>query len=143
MASLESVRDGNGRHQDEARTILVVEDEQPVRALAARILARRGYTVLQAPDGNAAIQVIEDNHGDIDVVLCDVVMPGISGSELAKHVKKRIPEAGIVFMSGYTAGVLDLELGPRDVFVSKPLSPGRLARALREVLDRQREAGTR
>ena len=112
------------------QTILVVEDEDAVRRLTCRILSRQGYRVLDAPDGRHALNTW-DRHGDeIDLLLTDVVMPGMSGKELAEQI-------GIepVFMSGYTDDVV-LRHGVDGLrLVQKPFDAETLLSAVRSALD--------
>ena len=97
-----------GRHHGEARrrdltghgTILLVEDEEGLRALNARGLTSRGYTVLEAGNGVEAIEVL-DKQGDVDLVVSDVVMPEMDGPTLLKELRRRDPEVKIIFVSGY------------------------------------------
>ena len=83
-------------------TILVVEDEMSVRRLAAEFLGSNGYTVLEAQDGGEALQVCEEHRGPIHLLITDVVMPGMSGWELAVRLAGRRPEMKVIYMSGYT-----------------------------------------
>src|SRR6266540_5639138 len=87
-----------------SETILLVEDEAPVRAVTRQLLERNGYTVLEASDGPAALALVDgaavSRH--IDLLLTDVIMPGMSGRELADKLKARRPNLGVLFMSGYT-----------------------------------------
>jgi CheY-like chemotaxis protein len=111
-------------------TILVVEDEAAVRRLTCRILKREGYTVLEAPDGRHAIDTWDAHPGEIDLLLTDVVMPGMSGKELAERL-------GIepVFMSGYTDDVI-LRHGMEGLrLVQKPFDARTLLGAVRSALD--------
>jgi two-component system, cell cycle sensor histidine kinase and response regulator CckA len=111
-------------------TILVVEDEDAVRRLTCRILKREGYTVLEAPDGRHAIDTWDAHPGAIDLLLTDVVMPGMSGKELAERL-------GIepVFMSGYTDDVM-LRHGMEGLrLVQKPFDAQTLLGAVRSALD--------
>ena len=111
-------------------TILVVEDEAAVRRLTCRILKREGYTVLEAPDGRHAIDTWDAHPGEIDLLLTDVVMPGMSGKELAERL-------GIepVFMSGYTDDVM-LRHGMEGLrLVQKPFDAQTLLGAVRSALD--------
>jgi PAS domain S-box-containing protein len=124
-----------------SESVLVLEDDDLVRDVLDRTLRRLGYEVTLAALPSDALAIAAERR--FDVLVTDVVMPEMTGDQVARELRASQQDLPVVFMSGYTAGVLDLELGPRDVFVSKPLSAGRLARAVREVLDRQREAGTR
>ncbi len=121
-------------------TILVVEDEEVVRNLACEILQINGYTVLEAADANEALLKYEQHEGAIHLMITDVVMPSISGRELAEHLTPSRPEMKVLYMSGYTDdaivhhGVLDAG----TAFLQKPFTPDALARKAREVLDAPR-----
>jgi len=124
-------------------TVLLVEDESEVRVLAREVLERAGYTVLEARAPADAILIAERHVGIIDVLLTDVVMPGMSGRTLADVIAAERPETRVVFMSGYTDdaivhhGVLD----PGVNFVEKPFAPRELTAKIREALgDRPRRA---
>jgi len=118
-----------------SETILLVEDEREVRALARDILLAHGYSVL---DGAGALRIAERYQGDL--ILTDVVMPGLSGPELANRLTAVRPGMVVLYMSGYTDaavvhhGVLD----PRAAFLQKPMAPDALARKVRDLLDRRR-----
>jgi CheY-like chemotaxis protein len=120
-----------------SETVLLVEDEEALRRLSRRVLAQFGYTVLEAPDGVEALHLAEAYHGPINLVLTDVVMPRLSGRDLAERVRASHPEAKILFMSGYTDdavvqhGVLSQEV----TLLRKPFTPYALAARVREVLD--------
>jgi two-component system cell cycle sensor histidine kinase/response regulator CckA len=123
--------------QQGSETVLLAEDENAVRALAQAVLQRQGYTVLEAESGAQAIAACEGHLGPIHLVLTDVVMPGMSGCELADHLLRRYPEAKVLYMSGHADdtiarhGILN-----RDVpFLQKPFAPSALARKVREVLE--------
>jgi CheY-like chemotaxis protein len=120
-------------------TVLVVEDEDPVRELVSRILRKTGYTVLEGRNGVHALEVFESNRGRIDAILTDVVMPQMSGPELVRRLAAEQPGLPVLFMSGYTQDeVLANELDQRGTgFIQKPMSPGALTRKLRELLDNQ------
>ena len=122
-------------------SILVLEDDDLVRDVVERALRRVGYDVTVVTRPSEALALTAER--SFDLLLTDVVMPEMTGEALARLVRERHPELPVVFMSGYTAGVLDLELGALDVFASKPLTAGRIARAVREGLDRRRRTGTR
>jgi two-component system, cell cycle sensor histidine kinase and response regulator CckA len=119
-------------------TVLVVEDEDRVRNLCVQILERLGYKVLRGSNGAEAIGVAE-KHGDrIDLLVTDVVMPGMSGAEMAAQLVLHHPEMKVLFTSGYTDdaivrhGVLDEGVS----FIGKPYTPSALAKKVREVLNR-------
>jgi PAS domain S-box-containing protein len=119
----------------DGRVILVVEDEAPVRSLVSRVLAREGYSVLQAASGEEALQRIRDFDGPIDLVLTDVVMPGMDGRELATAVATRRPDARIVLMSGYSDELPRIEIDAGNIrILDKPFTPAELTRAVDEVL---------
>jgi len=120
-------------------TVLLVEDEPAVREMTLAALQGYGYTVLAASNAEDALQTVAAKHGQIDLLLTDVVMPGLSGPQLADHVRRTHPAIAVVFMSGYTSDAMlrqGIESG--DVhFVQKPFSTAALAAKLRHVLDRQ------
>jgi PAS domain S-box-containing protein len=118
-------------------TILLAEDEAAVRAAARQILERYGYNVLEAPNGTVALSMAHRRGIAIDLLLADVVMPEMSGRELAERFSKLKPRAKVLFMSGYTddAIVRHGVLRPGTAYLQKPFSPDTLARKVREVLD--------
>jgi len=117
-------------------TILVVEDEPGVRSLAVEFLRRHGYQVLEAENGNRALELFAREGQRIDLVLTDVVMPGMNGPELVQHLIALRPELKVLFMSGYTDDVLPHDTG-LDTWrlVQKPFSVEELVVKLRETLD--------
>ncbi len=123
-------------------TILVVEDEQGVRDLTARMLKRLGYNVLTAAGGTEAAELAKSYPGAIALLLTDVVMPGMSGTQLAQELRRRRPDLKVVYISGYTEntithhGVLD----PGVSFLGKPFSREALSRKLRETLGKRKKA---
>jgi CheY-like chemotaxis protein len=122
--------------RDGTETVLLVEDEPSVRAIAKEILGRRGYTVLDVESGAAALDVVAGNPRPIHVLLTDVVMPKMNGVELASRVAALRPLIKVVFMSGYTADVLsgfDFKAG--QALIPKPFNGNALAAKVREVLD--------
>jgi two-component system cell cycle sensor histidine kinase/response regulator CckA len=118
-------------------TILLVEDEEQVRTIAVNILRRQGYQVIAAQNAGDALLICERHEGQIDLLLTDVVMPLMSGPELAKRLALPRPEMKVLCMSGYTDdsivrhGVLETGVA----FVQKPITPALLNRRVREVLD--------
>ena len=123
-------------------TILLVEDEIPVRNLARQILTRLGYQVLVASDGVEAIEVQAGHDGPVHLLISDVVMPRLSGGELARRLLQRLPTLPVVFFSGYAADAsLDaiFSLG-KPTLIAKPFTAEELGRTAREALDRSRTA---
>jgi two-component system, cell cycle sensor histidine kinase and response regulator CckA len=120
-------------------TILLVDDDRGVRGFAHRVLAARGYDVLQASSPDEAQQRCDNHSGPIHLLLTDVVMPGMTGRELADILRARCPGIKVVYMSGYTTeairhGVLD----PSVTFIAKPFTAESLASTVREALDAPR-----
>ena len=120
-----------------SETILLVEDDEGVRKVTAKILKTHGYTVLEAGRGEEAFRVSGRHDGPISLMVTDVVMPGMSGRELAERLRSSRPGMKVLFISGYTDdtvvrhGVLEA----RMAFLQKPFTPSVLARKVREVLD--------
>jgi two-component system cell cycle sensor histidine kinase/response regulator CckA len=118
-------------------TILLAEDEASVRELVAKTLRQRGYRVIEAPDGQTALAAAEAHQGKLDLLITDVVMPDISGPEVARGLRQDRPGIRVLYMSGYTDdavlqhGVLTNE----TPFLQKPFSPAELAAKVREVLE--------
>jgi PAS domain S-box-containing protein len=119
-------------------TILLVEDEDAVRAVTRQLLERSGYTVLEAADGPAALALVDRAKGTlhVDLLLTDVVMPGMSGRELAEHLLARCPKLRVLYMSGYTddAVVRHGMLQPGLAYLEKPFRPTKLLMKVRETL---------
>jgi CheY-like chemotaxis protein len=120
-----------------SETVLVVEDEPAVLALSRRALEAQGYVVLSASDAAAALRVVERHGGMIHLLLTDVVMPGLSGRELADQLSGQRPGIRVLYMSGYPgdAVVQHGTLPAGSAFLQKPFSPDGLARKVRDVLD--------
>jgi CheY-like chemotaxis protein len=118
-------------------TILLVEDEHALRALTRRILESAGYVVVEAANGLDALKELEAQAGRVDLLLTDVVMPGMNGRELAGRVTGQQPGTRVLYASGYTDDAI-LRHGVLDAgspFISKPYTPTELKRRVREVLD--------
>ena len=117
-------------------TILLVEDEEGLRALNARGLVSRGYTVLEAGNGVEAIEVLERHGGSVDLVVSDVVMPEMDGPTLLKELRKRIPELKILFVSGYAEDAFEKSLpqGEQFAFLPKPFTLKQLVAAVKETM---------
>jgi PAS domain S-box-containing protein len=138
-APVESALPGEDRHvPGGAETILVVEDSDSLRQLACEILAENGYEVLEARSGAAALERAGRHPGRIDLVLTDVVMPGMSGRELAEKLAETRPAPRVIFMSGYTdeAVVRHGVLAEGTAFIQKPFQLVTLLSKVRDVLDR-------
>jgi PAS domain S-box-containing protein len=118
-------------------TILLVEDEEVVRQMASEILKETGYDVLEAKDGEEALRVAEKFKGQIHLLLTDVVMPLMSGRQLAEQLMPKRPGMKVLYMSGYTddAIVHHGVLGQGTHFIGKPFSVDALSRKIREILD--------
>jgi PAS domain S-box-containing protein len=137
LPSAPDVAAGGGSPRGRGEAILVVEDEAQVRALTSRILADHGYEVLQAPNGEVALEECAAVHEHIDLLVTDVVMPAMSGAELAERLLETRPDMKVLYMSGYTSDVV-LRHGPRDrdaAVLEKPFSAEGLLSKVRESLE--------
>ena len=123
-------------------TILLVEDEDSVRTLAALILQGKGYKILNARNGKEALKVLEQNPETIDLLATDVIMPEMNGRELAELLGKQFPKLKVMYMSGYTDdavvrhGILHAEVA----FLQKPYTPIALLMKIRQVLDQEKDS---
>ncbi len=118
-------------------TVLLAEDEDSVRALAETILLALGYRVLAAESGEKALEIWEECGGRIDILLTDVIMPRLGGSELAHKLRQSNPKLKVLFMSGYTDDMLASHgvLAGETQLIQKPFTAEALGRKLRSVLD--------
>lgn len=123
------------------RTILLVEDEENVRAIASRLLGRLGFRVLAAANPREAFPIFEQHRAEIDLLLTDVVMPEMNGPVLAQRLRELSPELPVLFMSGY-ADVNGAELSgrPNNAFLSKPFTVDELTSAVNGILSRKHGA---
>jgi DNA-binding NtrC family response regulator len=116
--------------------VLVVEDEEGVRAVVTRALSEAGYRVLEADSGEAALELLARDADGIDLLLTDIVLKGINGKELATKVLELLPDVPVIYISGYTDGEIARRglLGPEAAFLQKPFSPDAIVRAVAENL---------
>ncbi len=134
---VEVVAKENGAPRPEGRSevrILLVEDEDPVRDVISRLLRRLGYSVVAAPCAEDAIRMLEEGE-EVDLVLTDVVMPGLTGIEMAEILRKKHPDLRFLFTSGYTSR----EMGrppeaPPQPFLPKPFSMEELSERVEKAL---------
>jgi two-component system cell cycle sensor histidine kinase/response regulator CckA len=119
-----------------SETVLLVEDEDGVRALARLILQASGYTVLEAANGREALRLVNQHTGPLHLLVADVVMPQMSGRQLADILLARRPEMKVLYISGYTddAVVRHGVSGTTMPFLHKPFTPASLSRKVREIL---------
>jgi CheY-like chemotaxis protein len=118
------------------RTILVVEDQLPVRRVIAQILRRQGHTVLEAGDAAEALAAAASHPETIDLLLTDIVMPGIRGPELARRLREARRGLAVLYMSGYFSGPAATEPGepPQPPILRKPFTAEALAQAVCDAL---------
>ena len=134
------VKEAFSKSAQGSETILVVEDEEVVRRVACIILQRNGYHILQAANGEEALRLAQGQNGKpIHLMVTDVVMPGMSGPELAKHFASQYPEIRVLFMSGYTNNaIIHHEILKHGMpYLQKPFTSEALAWKVREVLDKR------
>jgi two-component system cell cycle sensor histidine kinase/response regulator CckA len=121
-----------------SETVLVAEDDPSVREIVANVLTRKGYRVLRAPDGQTALAMARAQQGEIQLLVTDIVMPGMTGRQLAEAFAVARPGVRVLYISGYTddAVVRQGVLAEGLPYLQKPFTPGALALKVREVLDR-------
>jgi CheY-like chemotaxis protein len=136
-ARAEASREGQPRAAGGPETILVVEDERAVRSLVKEILETNGYSVLEAGNADEALRAVQAYEGTIDLLLSDVVMPGMSGPSLAVQLRAMRPSIAVLFMSGYAEEPVELRgiVEKGAGFLAKPFTLAALTRKVREVLD--------
>src|SRR5919198_372528 len=132
-------REAQGRPRRAAGRVLFVEDHEQVRTLVHIVLEQLGYTVLVASNGGEALAQVGVHTDTLDVLITDLIMPGMSGRELADRLRADRPGTRVLFMSGYTQDMLGEGLGPGEAYLQKPYDQAELAPALEEFL----EAGDR
>ena len=127
----------------DGQVVLVVEDEPPMREVTRRLLARNGYDVLAVASRLEAIELVAGYQSPIDLLVTDIVMPHMKGRDVAERVQSMRPDIGVLFMSGYTQGLL----GPQGVLepselhlIAKPFAEATLLSKVREVLAARRAA---
>jgi two-component system cell cycle sensor histidine kinase/response regulator CckA len=138
-SAVSPVSPGPVRDERGSETILLVEDEEIIRSLAARVLRGHGYVVLEARNADEALRLASERPAEIDLALSDVVMPGVGGHEFAELLRARHPEVRVVLMSGYDKafGEGSPHLPADPVALSKPFTPAALLRTVRSALDAQ------
>lgn len=116
--------------------ILIVEDEAPVRAVSSYALKNRGYNVLEADNGAEAVKIVKEKEGKIDLIISDIIMPGVNGPDMVKEVHSLYSEIRVIFISGYTEHALmeGVVNNKKIHFMAKPFSLKQLATKVKEVL---------
>ncbi|HLB82533.1 MAG TPA: ATP-binding protein, partial [Gemmatimonadales bacterium] len=118
-------------------TVLVVEDAAAVRMVSRQVLERYGYAILEAPDGDTALRLAAKHHGPIHLLLTDVIMPGLSGRQLAEQLARLRPDMRVLYVSGYADNAMAHHgiLQSGAAYLQKPFTPETLARRVQDVLD--------
>jgi two-component system cell cycle sensor histidine kinase/response regulator CckA len=117
--------------------VLLVEDEDAVRSFAARALQLRGYTVIEAVSGEEALEILEDAELHVDIMVSDVIMPGLDGPAWVREARKRRPDAKVIFVSGYAEDAfVGGESGvPNSAFLPKPFTLPELTQKVKDLLE--------
>ena len=117
-------------------TLLVVDDEEMVRRLAARMLVTLGYRVIEAHDGHEAVRVLQRDAGRVQAVLTDVAMPGLNGKQLGETIARCWPQVRVLYMSGFPGQLIVAQGAIRatDPFIQKPFTEEQLGRRIRQLL---------
>jgi CheY-like chemotaxis protein len=118
------------------QTILLVEDKGPVRSVLQETLTELGYAVLEAANGEVALELAQTHEGPIDLLLSDIVMPGMHGNEVARRFRAIRPETRVILMSGYTSKAVakNIVSASGAGFIAKPFSLAELTNSLRSAL---------
>jgi CheY-like chemotaxis protein len=121
-----------------SETVLLAEDQHSIRKVIRELLESKGYNVIEARDRQDALDIAERYPGQIDVLVTDIVMPQLRGTELARLISKSHPAAVVIFISGYSEEALVETglLGQNETLIQKPFDPETLAMKIRELLDR-------
>jgi CheY-like chemotaxis protein len=138
--SVEPPREANvAKSSAGSETVLVVEDQPQVQRAARRILVAAGYRVLAAANGEQALRLAGEHAGRIDLLVTDVIMPGLSGIELSRHMLRVDPEIAVLLVSGYAGNEITAldELGSSDEFLQKPFDATSLTASARNALDKR------
>jgi two-component system, cell cycle sensor histidine kinase and response regulator CckA len=114
-------------------TILVVDDQRPVRALVKSVLEKHGYAILEAVSGEQALELLTQGPSDVALVITDIVMPGMSGVDLATRLQQLNPTLPVLLMTGFTDE--DAEALQQFACIRKPFQPGELVRRVAELLE--------
>jgi PAS domain S-box-containing protein len=133
------VSSGESTPEGGTETILLVEDEDSLRTLTRTLLEQGGYTVLEANGGNEAMEIARQHGEPIDLLLTDMVMPGMGGTEVARNLVLIHPESKVMFMSGYTSFTRRGMLDPDAILLQKPFTRDALLSKLRKMLDLQKQ----
>lgn len=122
---------------EQPETILLVDDEETVRRFSSRVLSKHGFEVLSAASAPEALEAADSHQNSIQLLMTDVMMPGMNGCQLAEMLLARRPSLRVLFMSGYAEDVLATNVGlvPSAAFLGKPFKPKALVTKVREVLD--------
>jgi two-component system cell cycle sensor histidine kinase/response regulator CckA len=116
---------------------LLVEDEDAVRSFSVRALQNKGYEVFEANSAETALEMLVDDKLQVDLMVSDVIMPGMDGIELGRKVREMYPTMTIIFMSGYTEDKFKDDMGEDVHFLPKPFSLKQLAEKVKDVMDKK------
>jgi CheY-like chemotaxis protein len=134
-AAAPAARESEAEAATATATLLLVEDHEQVRTLVHLVLEKQGFTVLAASNGGEALAVSAAHEGPIDLVLTDLVMPGMDGKELVERLREQRPGVRALFTSGYAQGMIEgRELDDGDAFLPKPYDQAELASTISAVL---------